>query len=147
MADRVWYLRYAFKDGMTVDEIHELTHIDPWFLDELQQIVELEDELRRGEAFVDVSDALFRRAKQFGFSDRQLAMLWNTTEMEVRADRKRRGIIATFKSVDTCAAEFEAYTPYYYSTYEDRRRSARQAGRRQADCDSRRRAESHRPGD
>ena len=62
--------------------------------------------------------ALIRRAKQFGFSDRQLAVLWNTTEMEVRDERKRRGIIATFKSVDTCAAEFEAYTPYYYSTYE-----------------------------
>src|SRR5262249_51606494 len=59
------------------------------------------------------------RAKQAGFSDRQLAVLWNTTEMAVRADRKRRGIVATFKSVDTCAAEFEAYTPYYYSTYED----------------------------
>ena len=60
-----------------------------------------------------------RQAKQFGFSDRQLATLWNTTEMDVRQQRKRRGIVATFKSVDTCAAEFEAYTPYYYSTYED----------------------------
>ena len=60
-----------------------------------------------------------RRAKQFGFSDRQLATIWNATEMDVRQDRKRRGIVATFKSVDTCAAEFEAYTPYYYSTYED----------------------------
>jgi carbamoyl-phosphate synthase large subunit len=118
-ADRVWYLRYAFKDGMSVEEIYELSHIDPWFLDELQQIVELEDELRTKSILADVPDCLFRRAKQFGFSDRQLAVLWQTTEMEVRADRLRRKIIATFKSVDTCAAEFEAYTPYYYSTYED----------------------------
>ena len=64
-------------------------------------------------------DATLRRAKQFGFSDRQLATIWTRTEMDVRQDRKRRGIVATFKSVDTCAAEFEAYTPYYYSTYED----------------------------
>ena len=64
-------------------------------------------------------DATLRRAKQFGFSDRQLATIWNATEMDVRQERKRRGIVATFKSVDTCAAEFEAYTPYYYSTYED----------------------------
>src|SRR5215475_9750838 len=117
-ADRIWYVRYAFKDGMSVEEIHDLTYIDPWFLDQLQQIIELEDEWRRQGDLTNVSDALFRRAKQFGFSDRQLAILLGTTEMELRADRKRRGIIATFKSVDTCAAEFEAYTPYYYSTYE-----------------------------
>src|SRR5205807_10420607 len=102
-----------------VDDIYELSLIDPWFLEELRQIVDLEDELRAVQQLSDVSDALFRRAKQFGFSDRQLATLWYTTEMEVRSDRKRRGIVATFKSVDTCAAEFEAYTPYYYSTYED----------------------------
>jgi carbamoyl-phosphate synthase large subunit len=118
-ADRVWYLRYAFKDGMTAEEIHELTHIDPWFLDELLQIIELEEELRAVGELSTASDALIRRAKQLGFSDRQLAVMWGITEMEVRQDRKRRGIIATFKSVDTCAAEFEAYTPYYYSTYED----------------------------
>ncbi len=118
-ADRVWYLRYGFKDGMSVDEIYELSRIDPWFLDELLQIVELETELRQQHDMAQVSDALFRRAKQFGFSDRQLAVLWNAAEMEVRADRLRRKIVVTFKSVDTCAAEFEAYTPYYYSTYED----------------------------
>jgi carbamoyl-phosphate synthase large subunit len=117
-AERVWYLRYAMKDGMSLEEIFELTGIDPWFLDELKQIVELEDELRAIHDPMQVSDELLRRAKQFGFSDRQVSHLWNMSEMEVRAERKRRGIIATFKSVDTCAAEFEAYTPYYYSTYE-----------------------------
>jgi len=116
---RVWYLRYAMKHGMSIDEIHELTAIDPWFLDNLQEIVEMEDRLRAAGSLEGVSDAMLRQAKQFGFSDRQLATLWGTTEMIVRAERKRRGIVATFKAVDTCAAEFEAYTPYYYSTYED----------------------------
>ncbi len=116
---RVWYLRYAIKYGVTVDEIHELTGIDPWFLDNLLEIVEVEEKLRGLANLTAVDDATMREAKQFGFSDRQLAMLLHETEMDVRSDRKRRGIVATFKSVDTCAAEFEAYTPYYYSTYED----------------------------
>jgi carbamoyl-phosphate synthase large subunit len=117
--DRVWYLRYAFKAGMTIDDIHQLTGIDPWFLDNLLGIVDLENELRSLESLTNVDDALLRRTKQAGFSDRQLATIFSTSEGEVRAERKRRGIVATFKSVDTCAAEFEAYTPYYYSTYED----------------------------
>jgi len=115
----VWYLRYAIKYGMSIDEIYELTGIDPWFLDNLCQIVETEDELRRQGTIRATDDALLRRAKQFGFSDRQLATIWGMTELDVRAERNRRGVVATFKSVDTCAAEFEAYTPYYYSTYED----------------------------
>jgi len=118
-ADRPWYIRYGMKAGMSVEEIHETTGIDPWFLDNLQEIVELEDELRRQPGLEGVSDRLLRQAKQFGFADKQLATIWNTPEMDVRAERKRRGILATFKSVDTCAAEFEAYTPYFYSTYED----------------------------
>ncbi|MDZ4782905.1 MAG: carbamoyl-phosphate synthase large subunit, partial [Planctomycetia bacterium] len=118
-ADRVWYLRYAFKDGMTQQEIFDLTNIDPWFLDNLKEIIELEDELRAIGGLDACDDETLRKAKRFGFSDRQLSHIWDTSEMEVRANRKRRGIVATFKSVDTCAAEFEAYTPYYYSTYED----------------------------
>jgi len=118
-ADRVWYLRYAFKDGMSVDEVYELTAIDRWFLDNLLEIVELEGELRKHGGLGSVPRELFKQAKQFGFSDRQLATLWGVPESSVRAERKRLGILATFKSVDTCAAEFEAYTPYYYSTYED----------------------------
>ncbi len=116
---RVWYLRYAIKYGVSVEEIYELTGIDPWFLENLLEIVEMEDRLRGLGRLTAVDDATLRLAKQFGFSDRQLATILHTTEMDVRADRKRRGIVATFKSVDTCAAEFEAYTPYYYSTYED----------------------------
>jgi carbamoyl-phosphate synthase large subunit len=116
---RVWYLRYAMKYGMPPEEIYELTHIDPWFLENLRQIVEMEEQLRTVAGLEAVDTATLRQAKQCGFSDRQLATIWRTTEMDVRAERKRRGILATFKSVDTCAAEFEAYTPYYYSTYED----------------------------
>ena len=118
-AERPWFIRYAMKAGMPIDEIFALTQIDPWFLDEIAQIVAVEDELRASDEPARASDELLRRAKRFGFSDRQLSTIWNCSEMDVRKLRKSRGIIATFKSVDTCAAEFEAYTPYYYSTYED----------------------------
>ncbi|MBL8825536.1 MAG: carbamoyl-phosphate synthase large subunit [Planctomycetaceae bacterium] len=118
-SERVWYLRYAFKEGMSVDEIYEITKIDRWFLDNLSEIVETENELRGINGCGAIETATLRKAKRFGFSDRQLATIWNCSDMEVRAERKRRGIVATFKCVDTCAAEFKAYTPYYYSTYED----------------------------
>jgi carbamoyl-phosphate synthase large subunit len=117
--DRVWYLRYAFKAGMTVEEVHELTAIDRWFLDQLQQIVEIESLIRTVGTLAAIDDGLLRHAKQAGFSDRQMAVMLGASEMEVRDDRKQRGIVATYKSVDTCAAEFEAQTPYYYSTWED----------------------------
>jgi len=118
-AERIWHIRYALKSGLSVEDIHAITHIDPWFLDNMQEIVELEDQLRKLPGVEACDTATLRQAKQFGFSDRQLAHIWGTTEIEVRNQRKRRGIVATFKSVDTCAAEFEAYTPYYYSTYEE----------------------------
>jgi carbamoyl-phosphate synthase large subunit len=117
--ERVWYLRYAFKSGMSIEEIFGLTYIDPWFLDNLKQIVDMEDRLRSIGGLGAVDDATLRQAKQFGFSDRQLATMWETPESEVRAERKRRGITAVYKAVDTCAAEFKAYTPYFYSTYEE----------------------------
>lgn len=120
-AERVWYLRYAFKSGMSVGQVYQLTGIDPWFLDNLHEIVETEEELRRkAEGGRWKGDTpLLRTAKRQGFSDWQLARIFGSTEIDVRKERLRLGIRATFKSVDTCAAEFEAYTPYYYSTYED----------------------------
>ena len=118
-AERVWYLRYAFKSGFSISEIYELTAIDPWFLDQLLEIVELENVLAEAGRLEDISDELLRQAKQLGYSDRQLATLFETSELEVRNVRKQRGIVAVFKAVDTCAAEFEAFTPYYYSTYEE----------------------------
>ncbi|QDT70788.1 Carbamoyl-phosphate synthase large chain [Planctomycetes bacterium MalM25] len=122
-AERVWHLRYALKSGMTADELYELTGIDPWFLDNLQQIVDTEETLREAAAgqpstsLGRVRDELLRTAKQQGFSDRQLATIFGVSETEVRKDREARGVKPVYKSVDTCAAEFEAYTPYFYSTY------------------------------
>jgi len=117
-AERAWYLRYAIKSGMTVQDLYEITGIDPWFGDQLLQLVELEDQLAEVGSLANIDDAMLLTAKRWGFSDRQLATLLGSSELEVRSERKRRGIVTTFKSVDTCAAEFEAYTPYYYSTYE-----------------------------
>jgi carbamoyl-phosphate synthase large subunit len=133
-AERVWYLRYAFKSGMSVAKVYELTGIDPWFLDNLHEILETEESLRKnvGRGLENAaSGGLLRTAKRQGFSDRQLARIFGASEPEVRAERLRHGIRTTFKSVDTCAAEFEAYTPYYYSTYEDEDEvPAKQPGKR-----------------
>ncbi|VTR95461.1 carbamoyl phosphate synthase large subunit : Carbamoyl-phosphate synthase (glutamine-hydrolyzing) OS=Pirellula staleyi (strain ATCC 27377 / DSM 6068 / ICPB 4128) GN=Psta_1525 PE=3 SV=1: CPSase_L_chain: CPSase_L_D2: CPSase_L_D3: CPSase_L_chain: CPSase_L_D2: MGS [Gemmata massiliana] len=117
-AERVWYLRYAFLAGMSLDEIHQRTKIDPWFLRGVEDLVNIEHELRAVGSLDKVTPELMLKAKQSGFIDRQLAHIWNVAEAEVRKLRKSFGIEAVFKSVDTCAAEFEAYTPYYYSTYE-----------------------------
>ncbi|MBX3441050.1 MAG: carbamoyl-phosphate synthase large subunit [Planctomyces sp.] len=117
-AERVFHLRYAIKTGMTLEEIHGLTGIDHWFLRNLRDLIALEEEIQQVSRPEEADTDLLRRAKAAGFSDRQLAWWWHSTEMEVRALRKERGVVATFKQVDTCAAEFEAYTPYYYSTYE-----------------------------
>ena len=116
--ERIWYIRYALLAGMDVDRIHAVTGIDPWFLANINELVHMEGRLREARGLHEASDDLIRTAKQNGFSDRQLATLWETTEGEVRRDRLRRGIQAVFKLVNTCAAEFEAVTPYYYSTYE-----------------------------
>ncbi|QDV33581.1 carbamoyl-phosphate synthase large subunit [Tautonia plasticadhaerens] len=118
-SERIWSIRDALLSGFSVDRIHDLTHIDPWFLDNIAELVEIEGRLRAAGSLESAPDDLIREAKRAGFSDRQLGHLWNAPEGEVRRDRKRRGIEAVFKLVDTCAAEFEAYTPYYYSTYED----------------------------
>src|SRR5581483_5795670 len=118
-AERVWYIRYAFKYGMTVEEVHQRTKIDPWFLRNIEELVRLEHGLKAAGPLERVTPAVMLQAKQNGFTDRQLANLWDApSESEVRRARKAMGVTAVFKSVDTCAAEFEAYTPYYYSTYE-----------------------------
>jgi len=116
-SERPWYLRYAFKMGMTVEKVHELTNIDVWFLEHLVGIIEMEDFLRSMK-LADITAEQMKQAKQFGFSDRQMSVIWDVNEAEVRKKRLELGVRATYKSVDTCAAEFEAYTPYYYSTYE-----------------------------
>jgi len=128
--ERAFYIRFAMKSGMPVTEIQRLTNIDPWFLWQVRTIVDIEDELIAVGSLSDCSDELLRRAKRHGFSDRQLAFWWATTEGEVRQNRRSRGIEVTFKQVDTCAAEFEAYTPYYYSTYEQEDETPEKKNRR-----------------
>ena len=121
-AERIFFLAQALAKGMSVDEVFELTKIDRWFLENIRQIVEAQqqwgtDILSGGPAGVPPLPLL--RAKKLGFSDRQLAVMSQKTDAEVRAARKALKIIPTYRLVDTCAAEFEAYTPYYYSTYGD----------------------------
>ncbi|MGB2822594.1 MAG: carbamoyl phosphate synthase large subunit, partial [Phycisphaerae bacterium] len=115
---RPYYIRYAFKLGWSVDRIHDLCKIDRWFLTQLKQLVDFEKELEAIDGLSDVPVGLLRQAKQWGYSDIQLATIWRTTPAEVRRHREEMGIACVYKLVDTCAAEFEAYTPYYYSSYE-----------------------------
>jgi carbamoyl-phosphate synthase large subunit len=145
---RIFYIRHAFRAGFTAEEIHNLTKIDPWFLAQLKELVEEENALYQGRSDIDheredlkesgnekVSSLIFKandgtpillpkdgvleKAKSLGFSDRQIAAAWGATEIEVRDVRNLQGLYPSYRLVDTCAAEFEAYTPYYYSTYDN----------------------------
>ncbi len=115
---RIYYVRYALKDGMSVDEVHKQTGIDPWFLQNIKDLADFEQSLLDHEDLAKVPGNLLAQAKRFGYSDRQLANVYETSEKDVRQRRAELGIEAAYKLVDTCAAEFEAYTPYYYSAYE-----------------------------
>jgi len=117
---RVLYIKQAIKRGNSIDEIYNLTRIDPWFLENIRQIVELEEKIKSKLKLnhEPTSIDLLKTAKEYGFSDLQIARLLNQTEDTIRKWRKDLGINPSYKLVDTCAAEFEAYTPYYYSTYE-----------------------------
>jgi carbamoyl-phosphate synthase large subunit len=114
---RLWAIAEIFRRGACLEEVHRRSAIDRWFLGNLQEIVDLESALRAAEP--EEREAWLRQAKQAGFSDRRLAALWNTREDDVRALRHRLGLRPVYKRVDTCGAEFEAFTPYLYSTYED----------------------------
>ncbi|MDD2541911.1 MAG: carbamoyl-phosphate synthase large subunit, partial [Desulfuromonadaceae bacterium] len=117
-ADRLWYIGDALRSGMSVEEIQQHTAIDPWFLHNIRQIIEKEDELK-SLTLAEVSSSVLREAKQYGFSDKFLSKLWTTSEDEVRELRWSLDVRPVYKRVDTCAAEFVAYTPYMYSTYEE----------------------------
>ncbi len=117
-ADRLWYIGDALRSGMSVAEVQKHTAIDPWFLHNIRQIIEKEDELK-ALSLAEVTSAILRDAKQYGFSDKFLSKLWNTGEDEVRELRWSLNVRPVYKRVDTCAAEFVAYTPYMYSTYEE----------------------------
>jgi carbamoyl-phosphate synthase large subunit len=116
--DRPFQLEAALRRGISVERLAERTKVDPWFLDQILAIVEERHALAES-GFAGMDRRAWRRAKRLGFSDAQLGWLWSVPEADVRAARLQAGVRATFKTVDTCAAEFEAKTPYHYSTYED----------------------------
>ena len=109
-AERIFWLQTAFVTGWTIDEVFETTNIDPWFLHHLKEIAD---------EGMNLATLDLKNAKRLGFSDRQIALARGVHEDEIRAERKAAGLIPTYRLVDTCAAEFEAYTPYFYSTYGD----------------------------
>jgi carbamoyl-phosphate synthase large subunit len=121
--ERLFYIRYGLKAGLSVDQIYELSHIDRWFIDNMKELVETEEKIKKyridsANEEIKIPQELLEEAKKNGYSDRQLAFLLNTKEETVRELRKKRNIKATYKLVDTCAAEFNARQPYFYSTYE-----------------------------
>ncbi|MBA4391186.1 MAG: carbamoyl phosphate synthase large subunit [Syntrophus sp. (in: bacteria)] len=124
--ERIFYIRHALRLGFDINEIYELSKIDRWFLKNIEDLILFERQIEAckaegaplGEAKGGLSGEMLLQAKRYGFSDRQLADILDITENEIRSYRLGKGIKSVFKLVDTCAAEFEAYTPYYYSTYE-----------------------------
>ena len=114
--ERLWYLADAFRVGMDIEEIYNLTYIDRWFLQNLKQIIDLENKLRETNGQTELD--LMKRAKEYGFSDIRIGELVGKTEDDIRGFRIKNNLKSVYKMVDTCAAEFEAYTPYLYSTYE-----------------------------
>ncbi len=117
--DRPFQLEAALRRGISVERVHEATGVDPWFLDQISLVVDERSRLGGFAGPGELSRSDWRKAKRLGFSDAQLAYLWKVQEPEVRAARLAAGVRATMKTVDTCAAEFDASTPYHYSTYED----------------------------
>ena len=116
--ERLFYIRYAILAGMSIDAIADLTKVDRWFIKNIEQLCNLEGNVRAFDLET-VPKELLHKAKRFGFSDAQLAHLLRASESEVRKVRKDIGIVPVYKRVDTCGAEFEAHTPYLYSTYEE----------------------------
>ncbi|MGB7201772.1 MAG: carbamoyl-phosphate synthase large subunit [Pyrinomonadaceae bacterium] len=117
-SQRFSYITYALQNGYSIDEVHRLTMIDPWFLDQLAQVMEFQDSLD-AKPLNEYSADEIRTAKEFGLSDRRLSFLTGATDLEARSHRKNLGITPVYKRVDTCGAEFESFTPYLYSTYEE----------------------------
>ena len=122
--NRLFHLYDAMKLGISIRKVHEITRIDPWFLRQIEELVHLEDVLSEF-TLTTIPDSLLREAKQKGYADRQIAHLFDCLESAVHEHRTSRGITRTYKLVDTCAAEFPAKTPYYYSTFEDENESVR----------------------
>jgi carbamoyl-phosphate synthase large subunit len=123
-AERLWYIAEAMRRGVSVEDIYELTWIDPWFLNNILQIIEMEDAIEKsmagsnGDKILQESTDFLRLAKEYGFSDKRISELSGKSETEIRNIRRASGLRPVYKLVDTCAAEFAAFTPYLYSSYE-----------------------------
>jgi carbamoyl-phosphate synthase large subunit len=117
-SQRFSYITYALEHGWSIDEIYRLSRIDPWFLDQLKQVMEIQEQIE-DKSLEEIPADLLRAFKEAALSDRRLAYLTKRTEDEVRAYRKQQGLVPVYKRVDTCGAEFESFTPYLYSTYEE----------------------------
>ncbi|MCM8783833.1 MAG: carbamoyl-phosphate synthase large subunit, partial [Candidatus Omnitrophica bacterium] len=131
--ERIFYIRYAIKAGVSINEIYELSKIDRWFLENIKELIEIEEEIKKfkcpsAKGKIEISRDLLRRAKENGFSDRQLAYLLNTREEKIREFRNKMKVNPVYKLVDTCAGEFKAERPYFYSTYETKEEA--RAGKR-----------------
>jgi carbamoyl-phosphate synthase large subunit len=141
--DRFWYVAQAIRNGIEVEEIYGLTKIDPWFLNNMREIIEMEERIssearKLGSAEATDLLSIVRESKEYGFSDRRLAQLLGMGESDIRKIRRENGLRPVYKMVDTCAAEFEAFTPYLYSTYERPfyQLASRQAGKLSSSFDS-----------
>ncbi|HUR97148.1 MAG TPA: carbamoyl-phosphate synthase large subunit [Pyrinomonadaceae bacterium] len=117
-SQRFSYITYALQNGYSIDEVHRLTKVDPWYLDQLSQVMEFQETLDEKSLDAYTGDEI-RTAKEYGLSDRRLSFLTGSSEGDVRETRKRQGVAPVYKRVDTCGAEFESHTPYLYSTYEE----------------------------
>jgi carbamoyl-phosphate synthase large subunit len=115
--DKLWYIAEAYRRKFTTEQLFELTMIDPWFLNNIRDIVQLENKIKKT-TLTKMSPNLLRQIKEYGFSDKYVAELIGVAETKFRTHRKKKGVEAVYKMVDTCGAEFEAMTPYLYSTYE-----------------------------
>ena len=117
-SQRFSYVQYALQNGYTIDEVHRLTQIDPWFLEQLNEVMLIQKRID-GRKLNDIPEEILRSSKEFGLSDRRLFFLTGAPEAEVREYRKSMGVAPVYKRVDTCGAEFESFTPYMYSAYEE----------------------------
>ena len=131
-AERIFYIRAAFKRNWDAEKLYELTRIDRYFLRHLAELAAYEDEIRSAGSLEGLDDALFRQAKSFGYSDRQIAFLLDTSENAVSSARRTRRILPAFGAVDTCAGEFEAVVPYYYSCYAEQGEAVRSSNGRKS---------------
>ncbi len=116
-SERIFSIKAGLQVGLTAEEVSALSSVDPWFVEQIAEILELENQLRTRKK--PLSRELIKQAKQYGFSDKQIAYCTGTQELKVRDLRKKLGVLPTYKVVDTCAGEFPAVTPYFYSTYEE----------------------------